>query len=72
MSPDSTADWTNAERAAFAARRRSRNIALGIVLALLVVLFFGITVAKMKPGLKNAAPASTSAAPAPIDPAVPQ
>ena len=72
MTPDSTADWTTAERAAFAAKRRSRNIALGIVLGLLVILFFGITVAKMKPGLKNAAPATTSAAPAAVDPAVPR
>ena len=47
MSPDTTASWTEAERAAFAAKRRSRNIALGVVLALLVVLFFGITIVKM-------------------------
>ena len=47
MTPDTTASWTEAERAAFAAKRRSRNIALGVVLALLVVLFFGITIVKM-------------------------
>ena len=72
MTPDSTASWTDAERLAFAARRRSRNIALGVVLALLVVLFFGITVAKMKPGLRNAGVPSGSAAPALADPAVPR
>ena len=33
--------------AAFLARRRSRNIALGLVLAALAILFFGITVARM-------------------------
>lgn len=70
MTPDSTAGWTRAERAAFAARRRSRNIALGIVLALLVVLFFGITVAKMKPGLQNAASATAKAPSAAADPAL--
>lgn len=69
MIPDSTAGWTHAEREAFAAKRRSRNIALGIVLALLVVLFFGITVAKMKPGLRNATPTPAAAA---IDPTVPK
>ncbi len=42
--------WTAAERAAFDARRRSRNIALGVVLAALVVLFFGITVVRMSSG----------------------
>lgn len=33
----------------FKARRASRNNAIGIVLALLVVLFFAITVVRMKP-----------------------
>jgi type IV secretory pathway TrbL component len=58
-----TADWTVAERAAFEARRRSRNIALGIVLGALVILFFGITVVRMAPGMANGKPqigASTS------------
>jgi type IV secretory pathway TrbL component len=51
-----TAAWTPAERAAFEARRRSRNIALGLVLAALVVLFFGITVVRMAPGMANGKP----------------
>lgn len=42
-----TADWTPAERAAFEARRRSRNRALAILLFALVALFFGITVVRM-------------------------
>ena len=45
-----TANWTPAERAAFDAKRRSRNLALGLVLGALVVLFFGITVVRMAPG----------------------
>lgn len=67
MTADTTAAWTPAERAAFAARRRSRNIALGLVLAALVILFFGITVVKMAPGMvKGQLPAgSLAAAPKP-------
>ncbi len=42
-----SADWTPAERAAFEQRRRARNIALGIVLGALALLFFGITVVRM-------------------------
>lgn len=56
MTPESTAAWTPAERAAFESRRKSRNLAIGIVLALLVVLFFGITVVRMAPGLANGKP----------------
>ena len=56
MIPDTTAAWTAAERSAFASRRRSRNIALGLVLAALVVLFFGITVVRMAPGMANGKP----------------
>lgn len=41
--------WSAAERAAFDARRRSRNLALGILLAALTVLFFGITMVRMVP-----------------------
>ncbi|WP_235927590.1 hypothetical protein [Sandarakinorhabdus rubra] len=41
------ASWTDAQRAAFYARRESRNRALGLVLFALVVLFFGITVVRM-------------------------
>lgn len=51
-----TAGWTPAERAAFEAKRRSRNLALGIVLAALVVLFYGVTVVRMAPGLANGKP----------------
>ena len=66
MTPDTTAGWTPAERAAFEARRRSRNLALGIVLAALVILFFGITVVRMAPGMANGKPqiGSPSAGPA--------
>ncbi|KAB7647501.1 hypothetical protein [Polymorphobacter fuscus] len=56
MIPDTTAAWTPAERAAFEAKRRSRNIALGLVLGALVLLFFGITVVRMAPGLDNGKP----------------
>lgn len=31
----------------FKAKRRSRNIALGLLLAALVLLFYGITIARM-------------------------
>lgn len=40
-------NWSPAQTAAFAAKRRARNLALGLVLAALVVLFFGITVVRM-------------------------
>ena len=43
------ANWSLAEKAAFEARRRSRNLALGILLAALTVLFFGITMVRMVP-----------------------
>ncbi|WP_416908005.1 MAG: hypothetical protein ACMVO5_13480 [Polymorphobacter sp.] len=43
------ATWTAAERAAFDARRRSRNRALGLTLAALTLLFFGITMVRMVP-----------------------
>lgn len=51
-----TASWTPAERAAFEARRKSRNLALGIVLGALVILFFGITIVRMADGIANAKP----------------
>jgi hypothetical protein len=41
--------WTLAEKTAFEARRRTRNKALGILLAALTVLFFGITMVRMVP-----------------------
>ena len=40
-------DWTPEQTAEFNRRRRSRNLALGIFLGALVLLFFGITVVKM-------------------------
>ena len=40
-------DWTPEQTAEFNRRRRSRNIALGIFLVALVVLFFGISIVKM-------------------------
>lgn len=40
-------DWTPEQTAAFNEQRRARNRALGIVLAVLAVLFFGITVVRM-------------------------
>ena len=42
------ANWSAEERAAFMARRQSRNRALGILLFALVALFFGITVVRME------------------------
>jgi hypothetical protein len=41
------ANWTADERAAFMARRASRNRAIGILLFAMVALFFGITVVRM-------------------------
>lgn len=46
MSTD-PASWTADERAAFMARRASRNKAIGILLFAMVALFFGITVVRM-------------------------
>ncbi|MBC7522426.1 MAG: hypothetical protein H7268_15205 [Sandarakinorhabdus sp.] len=66
-----TANWTPTERAAFDAKRRSRNLALGLVLGALVVLFFGITVVRMAPGPDNGKPpvgASASGSVAPETP----
>ena len=39
--------WTPDEEAAFVARRRRRNIVIGVVLAAFAVLFYGITVSRM-------------------------
>lgn len=64
MTPKFTeVDWTPEERAAFEARRRSRNIALGSVLVALALLFYGITVVRMAPGFKDPAAASAPARP---------
>ncbi len=40
-------NWTPQEEQEFLARRRRRNIAIGLVLGALVLLFYGITVARM-------------------------
>ncbi len=40
-------DWTPEQTAEFNRRRRARNIALGLFLVGLVILFFGISVVKM-------------------------
>jgi hypothetical protein len=58
MLPPDPARWTSAERAAFDASRTSRNRALGLLLAMLALLFFGITVVRMAgktPGAAGAA-----------------
>jgi hypothetical protein len=39
--------WTPEEEAAFLARRRRRNIVIGIVLGALAILFYAITVGRM-------------------------
>lgn len=39
--------WDPLQEAEFLARRRKRNIAVAVVLAVLVVLFYGITVSRM-------------------------
>ena len=38
---------TPAEDAAFAAKRRARNFALGVLLGAFALLFFGITIVRM-------------------------
>jgi hypothetical protein len=39
--------WDPQEEAAFLARRRRRNIVIGLVLAGFALLFYGITVSRM-------------------------
>lgn len=39
--------WTPEEEAAFVARRRRRNIVIGLVLGGFALLFYGITVSRM-------------------------
>ena len=68
MIPDTTASWTAAERAAFTAKRRSRNIALGLVLGALVLLFFGITIVRMAPGADDGKPLAGAPAAGPVAP----
>jgi len=53
------ATWTADERAAFMARRASRNRAIGILLFAMVALFFGITVVRMS-GQVSAPTAATA------------
>ncbi|WP_022679344.1 hypothetical protein [Sandarakinorhabdus limnophila] len=53
------ATWTADERAAFMARRASRNRAIGILLFAMVALFFGITVVRMSGQVS--APTTTAA-----------
>ena len=57
--------WTAAERTAFEARRKARSLALGLLLAALAVLFFGISMVRMAPQLAGAAPATASQVPQP-------
>ena len=61
------ANWSAEERAAFMARRQSRNRALGILLFALVALFFGITVVRMEgqllPAPKSALPPAAAGQP---------
>lgn len=54
------ASWTTDERAAFMARRASRNRAIGILLFAMVALFFGITVVRMSGQVPSAVPAAAS------------
>ena len=54
------ANWTADERAAFYARRASRNRAIGILLVAMVALFFGITVVRMAGQVPAPAPATAS------------
>ncbi len=39
--------WSPEEERAFVARRRRRNLAIGIVLGLFAALFYGITISRM-------------------------
>jgi len=39
--------WTPEEEAAFVARRRKRNLVIGVVLAAFAALFYGITISKL-------------------------
>jgi hypothetical protein len=39
--------WNPDEEAAYVARRRRRNIAIGVVLGLFALLFYGITVSRV-------------------------
>lgn len=65
------ANWSEAERAAFYAKRESRNRALGVLLFSLVALFFGITVVRMtgpdakRPGMVPASVMPPAASPSP-------
>lgn len=54
------ATWTTDERAAFMARRASRNRAIGVLLFAMVALFFGITVVRMSGQVAPAVSATAS------------
>jgi hypothetical protein len=54
------ATWTADERAAFMARRASRNRAIGILLFAMVALFFGITVVRMSGQVATSTAATAS------------
>ena len=54
------ATWTADERAAFMARRASRNRAIGILLFAMVALFFGITVVRMSGQVQTPTTAAAS------------
>ena len=54
------ATWSADERAAFMARRASRNRAIGILLFAMVALFFGITVVRMSGQVPAPAAAAAS------------
>lgn len=40
-------NWTPQEEAAFVARRRRRNLVIGVVLAAFALLFYGITISRI-------------------------
>lgn len=44
-------DMTEQQREDFLKRRRRRSIAIGVVLAVLVAIFYAITVAKLGPSV---------------------
>jgi hypothetical protein len=58
---------TPSELAAFRARQRSRSRALALVLAALVVLFFVITLVKIKDGADARHAAALAARPVPVE-----
>ena len=47
MKQNGLIDWTPAQTEAFYVKRRSRNIALGLVLGAFALLILGITIVRM-------------------------